>query len=80
MNRRNHARHLLLAGCAILIASLSPHIATAQTSAPPAPGAAKDTAQDGLAEIVVTAEKRPTSLQKTPISISVRVREKRKKK
>jgi iron complex outermembrane receptor protein len=56
---------------ALLLSSVaSPALAQQQA---PAPGAAKTASQEqaGLAEIVVTATKRETNLQKTPIAISV---------
>jgi iron complex outermembrane recepter protein len=56
---------LLLSGTAIW---LTPAYATAQEASSPVDSAAND---QGLGEIVVTATKRETNLQKTPISISV---------
>ncbi len=55
----------------LLATAASPAIA--QTAADPAPaaGAASDDAGEGLGDIVVTATKRETSLQRTPIAISV---------
>lgn len=63
MHRQNKLRLQLLLGTALLAAPVS---AFAQTA--PAP---VDTAPAGLDDIIVTATKRETNLQDTPISISV---------
>jgi len=64
-------RGWMLAGTAVGMAAC-PVAAQAQTEAAPAPAlAAAEENAGGLDEIVVTAEKRETNLQKTPISISV---------
>jgi iron complex outermembrane receptor protein len=64
-------RRWLLASC-VLGASLAsaPAFAEAADTAPGAEASA-DSGQGGLGDIVVTAQKRETNLQKTPISISV---------
>ncbi len=54
-----------------LCASLAALPAHAADAAPAAPAAVEQDAKGALTEIVVTAQKRPESLQKTPISISV---------
>ncbi|SFO16939.1 TonB-dependent receptor [Sphingomonas sp. OK281] len=76
----------LLAGAALTLAMTSPVYAATPTAAkdpapvaaadpaavdPAAPAAADPADQTGLGEIVVTATKRETNLQKTPIAISV---------
>ena len=55
------------------LAIASPAFAADQGQAAPAPAvdAAQASAGQGLGEIVVTATKRETNLQKTPIAISV---------
>ena len=59
----------LLAGSAVLIAVATPNVAAAQTTAPTADQtAAADDA--GIAEIIVTAQRREENLQAVPISIS----------
>ncbi|WP_395943248.1 TonB-dependent receptor [Brevundimonas sp.] len=63
MHRQNKLRLQLLLGTALLAAPFS---AFAQTAPAPA-----DAAPAGLDDIVVTATKRETNLQDTPISISV---------
>ena len=63
MHRQNKLRLQLLLGTALLVAPVS---AFAQTAPAPAANAAV-----GLDDIVVTATKRETNLQDTPISISV---------
>lgn len=63
MHRQNKLRLQLLLGTALLAAPFS---AFAQTAPAPA-----DTTPAGLDDIVVTATKRETNLQDTPISISV---------
>ncbi len=65
------AKTALLAGVACVLPTIALTPAFAQAAAPaaaPAEAAADDT---GLADIVVTATKRETNLQSTPISISV---------
>ena len=67
-------RATLLGGTAFLAIAATPALAADAKSADPAPAtAAADPADDAgqLKEIVVTATKRETSLQKTPIAISV---------
>jgi iron complex outermembrane receptor protein len=63
MNRQNKLRLRLLLGSAIMAAAL-PALAQAQTAAP-------EEQATGLDDIIVTATKRETNLQDTPISISV---------
>ena len=65
-----NARCMLLA-TASLAASLCTAPAFAQAAAPAAAPAEPAAADQGLGEIVVTATKRETNLQRTPISISV---------
>ncbi|WP_241127536.1 TonB-dependent receptor [Novosphingobium terrae] len=67
-----HANRLLRTSTALCLALCAmPAVAhAAAPAAAPAPAADAD-ADQGLTDIVVTAEKRPESLQKTPISISV---------
>ncbi|MEK9212705.1 TonB-dependent receptor [Sphingomonas sp. 2378] len=70
----NFIRATLLGGTALLALAGAPAFAADTKSADPAPAAAaaEPTADAGeLKEIVVTATKRETSLQKTPIAISV---------
>lgn len=64
MQRRNKLRLQLLLGSALLV---TPVAAFAETAPAPAPV----DQQSGLADIIVTATKRETNLQETPISISV---------
>jgi iron complex outermembrane receptor protein len=66
MNRQNKLRLRLMLGSAIMAAAL-PVFAHAQTAAPAAP----EEQATGLDDIVVTATKRETKLQETPIAISV---------
>ncbi|MFW8695688.1 hypothetical protein, partial [Mesorhizobium japonicum] len=66
MQRRNKLRLQLLLGSALLV---TPAAAFAETA--PAPAPAPVDQQSGLADIIVTATKRETNLQETPISISV---------
>jgi iron complex outermembrane recepter protein len=65
---------LMLAASGLALAS-SAHAAETAPAVPaadaPAPDAAAGGDNSGLTEIVVTATKRETNLQKTPISISV---------
>jgi iron complex outermembrane recepter protein len=72
------SRLRLLLGCALTALAISPVYAQSAASADAAPTAgtstaagASDGSDGGLADIVVTATKRETNLQKTPISISV---------
>jgi iron complex outermembrane receptor protein len=67
---RSTFRLSLLAGATVLALAAAPASAQAQTDAAPA-AAATDVQPEGLADIVVTATRRETNLQKTPISISV---------
>ena len=70
----NLVRAALLGGTALLAVAAAPAFAADTKPADPAPaaGTAADPADGGeLKEIVVTATKRETSLQKTPIAISV---------
>ncbi|MDR6114638.1 MULTISPECIES: TonB-dependent receptor [unclassified Sphingomonas] len=66
-------RATLLGGTAFLAMAAAPAFAADTKPADPAPVAAADPADEPgqLKEIVVTATKRETSLQKTPIAISV---------
>jgi len=62
----------LLAGTTLLALSATPALAQDQTATSTSTVAPADTQdQGGLADIVVTAQKRETNLQQTPISISV---------
>ncbi|RZF63052.1 TonB-dependent receptor [Sphingomonas populi] len=63
------SRRLLAATALCLSLAATPAFAEEPAPAAPAPADASDT--QGLTDIVVTAQKRPESLQKTPISISV---------
>ncbi len=65
---RSSFRLSLLAGSTVLALAAAPAFAQSQ-AADPAPVAAAQ--PEGLADIVVTAQKRETNLQQTPISISV---------
>nr|WP_314433768.1 TonB-dependent receptor [uncultured Brevundimonas sp.] len=67
MQRRNSLRLQLLLGSALLA---TPAAAFAETAPAPAAEVAAEP-QTGLADIIVTATKRETNLQDTPISISV---------
>lgn len=68
---RTRAVSLSLSACVLAIAASAP--AFAEDAAGPAavPAAAADEASEGLNTITVTATKRETDLQKTPIAISV---------
>jgi iron complex outermembrane receptor protein len=66
MNRQNKLRLRLLLGSAIMAAAL-PAFAQAQTAAPVAP----EEQATGLDDIIVTATRRETNLQDTPIAVSV---------
>ncbi|WP_428154677.1 TonB-dependent receptor [Brevundimonas sp.] len=68
MHRQTKLRLQLLLGTALLAAPVSALAQTAPIQTAPAP---VDTAPAGLDDIVVTATKRETNLQDTPISISV---------
>ena len=61
----------LLLGSALLTAALTPAFAQPVAPADPAAAPADAAASDQLGEIVVTATKRETNLQRTPISINV---------
>lgn len=67
---RSALRLALLAGATFLGMTAAPAIA-ADTDTPVAQEPAAGANQEGLADIVVTATRRETNLQKTPISISV---------
>jgi len=70
MNMFRGVRPTLLLGCAwVAITTTSAQAAAADAPAPAADAAAADS--DGLGEVVVTATKRETNLQKTPIAINV---------
>jgi len=70
MNSRQRTRRAMLNGVAL--AAMTVSIAGAsQASAAPEEGAADTEAASGLSEVVVTAQKRETNLQKTPIAITV---------
>jgi iron complex outermembrane receptor protein len=69
MSSRNRAVPALLGGIAMLALSAPLHAQTAPAAA--ASDAAETDPGSGLQEIVVTATKRETNLQKTPISINV---------
>ncbi|QJU59865.1 TonB-dependent receptor [Sphingomonas sp. AP4-R1] len=56
---------------ALLFAASTPALAAAAADAAPAPDAAAAADSDGLNDIVVTAQKRETNLQRTPIAIAV---------
>jgi len=66
MNRQNKLRLRLLLGSALMAAAL-PAFAQAQTAAPVAP----EEQATGLDDIIVTATRRETNLQSTPIAVSV---------
>ena len=70
----SHFAGRLLASCALLIATATPALAATTATPATTPPVADDqkTDADGtLGEIIVTAQKRPENLQKTPIAISV---------
>jgi iron complex outermembrane receptor protein len=74
MKSRYSRRGVALCGVAlsVLVAGLGgASSAWAEVSADAGAAAADDSASYGLSEVVVTAQKRETNLQKTPISISV---------
>lgn len=62
---------LLLGGAALAISATPAFAQTAPTADATAPAATATPEDQGLGDIVVTATKRETNLQKTPISISV---------
>lgn len=62
---------LLLGGAALAISATPAFAQTAPTADATAPAATAAPEDQGLGDIVVTATKRETNLQKTPISISV---------
>ena len=64
---------LLLGGALAAVMASAAHAAPATPAAEPAPAADAPAVEgmQGLDEIVVTATKRETNLQKTPVSISV---------
>jgi iron complex outermembrane recepter protein len=70
MVTKNNIRHVALSGAAVAVLSMSMACSTAATAET---AALNDGASDAgaLAEVVVTAQKRETKLQKTPIAISV---------
>ena len=70
----SHFAGRLLASCVLLIATATPALAATTATPATTPPVADDqkTDADGtLGEIIVTAQKRPENLQKTPIAISV---------
>ncbi|AIT07771.1 TonB-dependent receptor [Sphingomonas taxi] len=76
MSGSSHARAYLLAGAALLaLAGAAPAFAQAQADTAAAPAVVADpdpeTGGSQLQDIVVTATKRETNLQKTPISMNV---------
>lgn len=72
MQNITRIRLSLLVSSALLVAATATPAMADDTKAAPTPEvAAQDTNQDGLGEIVVTAQKRETNLQQTPISINV---------
>jgi len=72
---RSHLRLKLLLGTALMTVAVAPVAAQAQTfvAEDPDPAASSPTEDpiNGLADVIVTATKRETNLQDTPISISV---------
>ena len=64
-------RTFALTGAALLAAVPTMALAADEAAADAAPEQAQQDAEGGLVDIVVTAEKRETNLQKTPIAISV---------
>lgn len=71
MQNITRIRLSLLVSSALLAATATPAMADDTKAAPTPEVAAQDNNQDGLGEIVVTAQKRETNLQQTPISINV---------
>ena len=71
MQNITRIRLSLLVSSALLAATATPAMADDTKAAPAPEVAAQDNSQDGLGEIVVTAQKRETNLQQTPISINV---------
>ena len=68
----NVRRHALASAMLVAITSVSAAPAVAQTSkvGVPSPPSPDDQTTAGVADIIVTAEKRSTSLQRTPISVT----------
>lgn len=64
-------RAALMLGAAVLAATASPALAQAQYVAVPEPDSGAEEPTTGLGDIIVTATKRETNLQETPIAISV---------
>ena len=67
--RDSDSTYVVVRGPALIRTSATAPVASGRMPAPPAGEPAAD--QGGLAEIIVTAEKRETNLQDTPIAISV---------
>ncbi|OJV28874.1 TonB-dependent receptor [Sphingomonas sp. 67-36] len=67
----SRTRLRLLAGAALLALPALAHAAPAPADVAPAEPAAAEPAERGLEDVVVTATKRETSLQKTPIAMAV---------
>jgi iron complex outermembrane recepter protein len=66
---RNHMKHMLRASSAITLVTVAMSFSATPTMAQQT--ATKDTADSGLAEIVVTAQKRSENLQSIPVAVSV---------
>lgn len=58
-----------ISACAFATASLYAASANAQTAAPPAAGPATASAEQGVGEIIVTAQRRFENIQKIPVSV-----------
>ncbi len=71
MQNFSRFRLSLLAGSTLLALAATPALAQQQAADPAVQTAAPDDDQTGLTDIVVTAQRRETNLQETPISISV---------
>jgi iron complex outermembrane receptor protein len=73
MKRHGNLRSRLLLGSALLVSAASPALAQDQAANAPAVSGAEEAPAEGagLDAIVVTATKRETNLQKTPIAINV---------
>ncbi len=71
MQNFSRFRLSLLAGSTLLALAATPALAQQQAADPATQTAAPDDDQNGLTDIVVTAQRRETNLQETPISISV---------
>ncbi|MBB4840088.1 iron complex outermembrane receptor protein [Sphingomonas kyeonggiensis] len=71
MQNFSRFRLSLLAGSTLLALAATPALAQQQAADPATQTAAPDDDQTGLTDIVVTAQRRETNLQETPISISV---------